>query len=233
MGLKGSLRNVSTGVDPIPDSVVTQYAAESFATPWPDEIGSASMTVDGLTASTFSDGSDSVFGDGVDDFGLAPIGSFPARETWGFAFTIQTTDINRLASIQVNGARDIWTHETSDGAYEFFHRSDATGDIIVKSTDSIEDGNVHAVVINKQGESSEDISIYVDDMTTDQASVVSSASVNSSNWGGGGEDIGMYARNTGDSISSFSQMDAGVFEFNTEPYSQVERTAFVDRRPEV
>ena len=51
MGLKGSLRNVSTGVSAIPDSAVAQYDATELSlsnnetvTNWPDNIGSADAT---------------------------------------------------------------------------------------------------------------------------------------------------------------------------------------------
>ena len=56
----------------IPDSAIYYWDPGNFASPWTDEVIGEDMTINGgLSSNTFSDGSDAVLGDGVDDYGTA------------------------------------------------------------------------------------------------------------------------------------------------------------------
>ena len=73
-GLRGSLRNVSVGIDAIPDNVVLQYFATNVSggdATWLDDNGVANMSLtQGETSTTLSDGADALGFDGNSDEGL-------------------------------------------------------------------------------------------------------------------------------------------------------------------
>jgi len=223
----------------IPDSVVHQYTAENFATPWLDNIGSADMTVDNLTSSTFGNGEDSVAGDGTDDHGLSS-GPETLGESFefGLAFTVSSPGLNDLDTFfgtTLNSQEfNVATSDRFGGtpgniSFRLDHGTNssqvATGNTIV------DDGSTHAVVINKPSDSVADWQIYIDDMTVNTIS----------NRDGGFDhtqasfttDLGFFADNQNGSMRRFAEASIGVIEFNSSTYSQTEREAFVQRRPEV
>jgi len=46
-------------------------------------------------------------------------------------------------------------------------------------------------------------------------------------------DMRVHARNANGATSNHKALDSGIFEFNSDPYSQSERTGLKNRRPEV
>jgi len=225
----------------IPDSVVNQYTAENFSSPWPDNIGNSDMTVSGLVSDSFSNGEASVFGDGTDDYGLAskPI-DLPENETFGVAFTFSTIEGSDLSTwFQGSdenssfGVRDSDFEDSSTGEL-FITMSDDNGNFLsVETNSSYTDGNIHAVVINKTGNSAADIDVFVDDMDTPvSTTTIEDDPFDHTNYDNA-EDLGFFARNDTDGQVRFKSYDAGIFEFNSSPYSQSERDRFVSRRPEV
>jgi len=166
-----------------PASVIHQYRAENFASPWPDDVGSADMSITNLSSSTFGNGEDSVASDGVELYLL-----------------LSDDNDNTLA---------------------------------VETDNSYTDGNVHLVVINKTGNSAGDINIYVDDMSSTVSTTVrTNQAFDHTNYSPS-TDFGFHARRGGGTTDQYKALDSGIFEFNTDTYSQSERDDLKKRRPEV
>jgi hypothetical protein len=232
----------------VPSSVTHQYRAEDFASPWPDNVGSADMSVSGLSSSTFGNGEDSVAGDGTDDIGTA---SGPEtlyeNETWGIAITFSASGLSNggrfwgYADTTVSPARGFQVGEAADstgtnGKLEYDIFDDSGNELRAETDNAYDDGNPHLLVINKNGNSTVDINFYVDDMST----TVASTSLNNQNFDHtdvtATQDMGFFARNR-DSSNGGADLhvdaDIGLFEFNSDPYNQSERTDLKSRRPEV
>lgn len=223
-------------VTDIPNSVVNQYVAPNFANPWPDEIGTADMSIDGGLTTTTIKNETFVTGDGTDDAGTSSADVLGNRNQFGIAYTINTAsadvgDYDVIAGLSDSGFNDVVRLRVVNDNAEFDWRSGGSNDVLVEG-DTIADGATHAVVINKTGNSSSDIEIYVDDMNTDTATVVQSITADPTNWSYSG-DWGFWAENINGSLEDYINADIGTIEFNTEPYSQTEREKFVSRRPEV
>jgi len=223
----------------IPDSVVHQFVAENFSSPWPDEAGSGDMTVNGLTASTFSNGEDSVAGDGSSDHGLASgPNSLPENEAFGVAFTIEgtdKTDLTEFWGVNDGGNRFTLFQDDASGSLgqPVLSLNDGSDGLKIEAKVDILDGDVHLVVINKAGDSAADVDFYIDDMSSpvsqnnriDQAFDHTNYSVS--------EDMGFFAENAGGSVDGHIEYDTGIFEFRDETYSEDDRNELKDSRPEV
>lgn len=223
----------------IPDSVVYQYRAEDFASPWPDQVGSADMTVNGLAATTFPDGTDAVAGDGS-SHGLADgpqtLGS---NSSFAVAFTVNYSNVND---------NDRWFGVDGDTAQFRVYTSDfngSVGNIRLWLTDTngnnatrgtqnttFDDGNTHSVVINKPDDNPDNWDVYVDDMDNDIGVTTGDTGFDSSNFAADG-DLAFFAGNNQGSIANQIDSDVGVFEFWDTPLTQTDREDFVSRRPEV
>jgi len=228
----------------IPDSVVYQYDAADFTTSsWPDTVGSADMSVTGLSDTTFSNGAESVDGDGTDDYGTANGPEDLAKNTtFGLALTIRVDNVPQFGSYfgmgddadSTSSRMQLRDSGDGNGDFELFIQDNNGGSFSVNTDPTVAgDGTVHAVVVNKNGNSDADVNFYIDDMATAVGTAVDRpGSYDPSNWSSTYE-MAFYARNDGGAINRYVDMAAGVFEFNTAPYSQTEREDFVSRRPEV
>jgi hypothetical protein len=200
------------------------------------------MSVNGMVSDTFSNGEDSVFGDGADDYGQATgPETLPQNETFGVAFTFESTDKTDLSTWFGFGLGPStqFTVEDNDGftgangLIAFRLEDDNGNDLTVQTDSDYVDGNPHLVVINKGGNAGSNVDIYVDDMTTPTSSTVQEddgfdhTSFTQTN------DMMFYAVNDAGSPTNHKEMDAGIFEFNTEQYTESERTDLKNRRPEV
>ena len=230
---QGGLRNVSTFIGAIPDSVTDQFVAESFADPWPNEIGSDDMSVSGLSPSTFVNDEPSVFGDGTDDHGLADLGISQEDETFAIAFTFATDSLDDF----VMGGRDGDSRleiraGDSTGEIEVLCRDDSGNSAAIYTDSTFDDGDPHAVVWNKPDDDPSNWDLFVDDMDSPQSTTTrldqgydhTNSTMNN--------DVAFYAVND-DGPTENIEMDAGIFEFNSDMYSLTDRNSFVDRRPEV
>jgi len=224
----------------IPSSVVHQYRAEDFASPWPDNVGSADMSVTGLSSSTFSNGKTSVASDGVDDSGTANgPEDLPENQSFGLAFTFSSTDdtdnTNWIGSGSSGAAFEVSDTDFFDGATGqllFTVTDNNTNRLQVETDNSYTDGNTHLVVINKSGNNAADIDIYVDDMTTPASTTIRNDNdFNHSDYSTS-QDMAFHGENKS-GVGSHKAFDSGIFEFNTDTYSQSERTDLKTRRPEV
>lgn len=229
---------------PGPDSVAYLYRAEDFASPWPDTVGSADMTVNGLVSSTFSNGEDSVFGDGDDgDYGTASgPEQIPTNESFGVAFSTEYIALDRTTWFGTQTIDSSPIFEVTDidfisgliGRIVFRLADDNGNEISVHTNNTFDDGNAHLVVINKTGNTASDIDIYVDDMSAPvQTGVASDAAFDHTAYTPPA-DMAFWALNNQGSISGRKKLQhAGFYEFNTQPYNESERNNLLSRRPEV
>ena len=217
----------------IPDDLVYQIRREEFSDPWPANIGGAEMSVFGLSATngTISGGSG--------DHGLADIANLIGqKETFGIAMTIgvewETTTDHAIAVR--DGARiDFLDSRENDGALGFWLQDNSGNNLRVYGNTDIGDGDIRPVVINKFGNSADQIELYIGDMSddADESNINVDESYDHSNFDIN-EDLAFYARNDGGSIEREPKnMDMGIFEINEEPYNESDRESFVSRRDEV
>ena len=227
---QGGLRNVSTFIGAIPDSVVYQWRTEDFADPWPSNIGNSEMSISGLTAS-----GDLVSGDGNDDHGLASgPETLPTNETHGVAFTFGTTvsSVSFAWGMEDADNTRFQLRVQDDGAIRITY-DDGTNGLEVATDTAFNDGTVRACVINKSGNAAADIDIYVGDMSTAvTTSTLDDAAFDHTQYSPASQ-MGYWARNNEGTPDLNIDADQGVFEFNSEPYSQSDREGFVSRRSEV
>jgi hypothetical protein len=220
----------------LPENIVNQYVVSNFtATTWTDSVGSADMTVNGLTASTFSNGEDSVQGDGVNDHGSFAPTELAALETFAIAFTVQfTSGGGNFYGTQTSANLHIHRVATlSGGAFRHILRdNDSNGLLDVRTTAAFDDGSPHAVIINKSGDAAADIDIFVDDMATAQSVSRTDNGFNHANYTRQFDPF-LFANNNGGSVSVAQAAQIGAWEMSTEPLTQSERQNFVSRRPEV
>ena len=225
----------------IPDSVDYQVRVEDFDDPWPFNIGEIDMSVSGLSASTFDNDEDSVAGDGTDDYGQADgPQNLPENESFGVAFTFEASSLESgefyWGSVGTGNEYfrcDTAERQSNPGNIEIEIR-DGGGDLLAVQTDNTyDDGNPHLVVINKTGDSASDIDFYIDDMDNP----VATSTTHDQNFDHADYNMDVatafYAEDNSGSIGSHIEMDAGIFEFNSEPYSESDRTDILIRRPEV
>jgi len=233
----GGLQNVSEELGKPPSSVTNQYVAPNFADPWPDEIGSATMSISGLTTSTIN-GDTFVSGDGSSDYGTASSENIGAQTTYGLAFTFKASSSNVSDfDTMIGTAGPNFNYATRFRVYQ--NEMEASwrenGNKISVTGGTIADGSVHTVIVNKTGDTAGDFEIYVDDMSSDVSSIrTDDGGLDSSNYSHTG-DYGFWVVNqgSGSDISDHIQADMATIEIGTEPYSESQRHDFRSRRPEV
>jgi len=233
----GGLRTLTERVG-IPDSVVYQYPFSTFTpSTWTDNVGSADMTVNGMSASTFSNGEDSVFGDGTDDYGLAPGPELiPQNETFGVAMTCQFSGQSTTEfwfGVEDGNATGRFQLRSGSGEFQLILSDDAGDTLFVETNSAYDDGTPKAVIINKTGSSAADINFYVDDMSAAVSKTINTDQAFTPGAYTPAFDLGFWCRNDNGSQDLFIEGHAGIFEFNSAPYTQTEREKFVGRRPEV
>jgi hypothetical protein len=215
----------------LPASIEHQYKAENFtATQWPDSIGNADMSVSGLSQKT-RNGEEIVNSDGIDDIGKADgPQDIPRSETYAVALTISTNDATDQTSVfGVTDGNNFFRMNDSD----FFDRT--TGELVLALRDSNKnqlaletqskffDGNSHVIVWNKRGNTSQDVNLYVDDMTapvtlaTREDQGFDHTAYNPT------DSLGFFAENFNQNNSRFKEIDIGFIEFYSEPLSVKER----------
>jgi hypothetical protein len=221
-----------------PDSIEHQYRVKNFTTStWPDSAQNADMSVNGLSRGTIG-GEPSVSSDGVDDFGVAPsdtVETLPGTSSeFGVAFTVQTTDNSGdYFGVQSSTARFLIL---DGGGGDIRLGLEENSDFLTKKTTSsnLTDGVPHLICINKRGNNASDIKFYIDQMGAGQQAsdtIVANDPFKDSKYKIKGDKMAFFALDGG--TSDFKKYDAGLFEFNRQPYSEEEREALKERRPEV
>jgi hypothetical protein len=222
----------------IPNSVEHQYLGDNFTTStWTDSIGSADMSINGPSASTLN-GDRAASSDGVDDFGLADgPATLPNRASFSIAMTVQTTDTTTSRFFgELDNASDFSRFSINipnSGEFRIVFADDAPNVIAAKTLTGIADGNAHLVVVNVPDPTdASSIEFFIDDMVNPQTTtVIRNENFQPGNYSANG-DLGFFAQNsTGSQINNFRNMTAGLFEFNTEPYSSTERQNLKQRAP--
>ena len=226
----------------IPDSVVNQYPFSTFGpSTWTDNVGSADMSVSGLTTDTFSNGEDSVLGDGTGDYGQSSADIIGNKETFGFAMTWQASSLSTSDNVVYHGIRETVStgnfsyidNNSNGGTIRLLLRDDNGNSTQVGTDNQYDDGNPHSIIINKSSDSPSDWDFYIDDMsTTVSTSILADQGFSSSDFAGS-LDPAFFAANSDGTIETHANIDIGIFEINNEPYTQTEREDFVSRRPEM
>lgn len=238
---RAGIRGIPVG-DDIPDSVNYQWRVEDFSDPWPANVSTVDMSITGLTSSTFSNGEDSVFGDGTDDHGLADgPENIPSSESFGVAFTTQYSNVTSdgyWCGVR-DGNAELFVRTSAsgtDGGLEFT-LSDNNGNALnIQSDNAFDDGTPKAVVMNKTGNRASDMDIYVSDMSNGAQIATTTAddqAFDHTNYSSA-VSMGFYdVYIDGSFIDANLEAEVGVIEFNSDAYSEQERQDFVSRRPEV
>lgn len=225
----------------IPDSVEYQWRSEDFADIWPAYVSDRSMSVNGISRSSFLNDATSVFADGNSTFGMANgPQNLPKNESFGIGLT---TQYNRAADITS------WVG-VDDGTNRFLIQQDDNADnttagnigldlidgndhqIRLATQETFNDGNPHCVIINKYSDDDSGVDIYVDDMADARPTSTSYNSGFSHMEYNAERDLAFFARNNNGTISAAIEAHVGVFEFNSKPYTESERRDFAYRRPE-
>lgn len=233
--------SVQLGQVSAPAGVIHSYPVETYgASTWTDNVGTADMTVNGMTQTTFSTGDDSVSGDGSNDYGTATGPESVATDAdFGIAFTIQASSLGKatymgMQDSNMNRLRirsdDFWGSPTGNVSLQL---QDGTNQLVVETTSAIDDGSPHAVVINKSSDDPTGVEIYVDDMSTAATTANRvNEGFNSGNYSPG-VSFAFFAENRSGGPVNFAPIQLGIIEFKTDTYSQSDRDNFVSRRPEV
>ena len=217
----------------IPDDLVYQIRREEFDDPWPANIGDAEMSVFGLSATngTISGGSG--------EYGLADIANLIGqRETFGIAMTIGVnwnSDIDHAIAVRDGARLDFLNSRESEGTLGFWLDDDSGNSLRVYADTEIDDGDIRPVVINKFGNSANQMELFIGDMSegADESTVNLDDDFNHEDFNVG-EDLAFYARNDAGSIERQPEnMKMGVFEIKENPFDESERESFVSRRDEV
>ena len=174
-GLRGSLRNVSVGIDAIPDSeadqkLVHRWLLSEDSDPFEDSESDADATNNGTTQVTGDyAGGAAREGDGTDDHTNAgELSNFftsgVVDEDHAVAFTLETTDTGRPAGARESGTNIHWeirVGETSSGSVSLRLIDDNINTNEVESTANVTDGEKYRVVLNVIGNNVSDWEVYV------------------------------------------------------------------------
>ena len=216
-----------------PDDLVYQIRREEFDDPWPANIGDAEMSVVGLSASNGT-----VEG-GQGDHGLSNIANIIGqRESWGIATTIAVnwdSDIDHAIAVRDGSRFDILNSRENSGSLGIFIGDDDGNQLSIDGSTNVDDGDIRPVVINKFGNSADQMELFIGDMSDgdDESTVNLDNDFNHENFNVV-EDLAFYARNDGGSIEREPEnMKMGVFEIKENPFDESERESFVSRRDEV
>jgi Holliday junction resolvase-like predicted endonuclease len=233
----------------IPSSVIHQYRGENFTTStWLDSAlngPQVDLLVNGPSTSTLGPNADkAASADGADDLALstAPAGDGPESLPNNEKFAVATV----LKGPQANN-KDIIGFFDGTNAFELNQRAvfdNSAGEIQLVLNDGSNvlrveskasatqafDSNSHLVVAQKTGPTSSDVEIYIDDMTTDIATVNTAGTFDETAYAAN-EEMALFALNNQGSIRNFKQSTASLFEFNKEAYSPSELQDLKKRAP--
>ena len=180
MGLKGSLRNVSTGVSAIPDSVVNQYLVEDFTeSNWPDSEGDVDInTISGLSVESNAIGdTDAVVGDGTDDYGQADgAPDIDLSGSWAVSvpFETEADETERMIAFDESGDSRFDLIANGGGFSGNINNlgiriTDENGNSLRTDTQTdFADGEPHHLILQASSPSLDDLEFYVDDMENEQ-----------------------------------------------------------------
>jgi len=225
--------------DSTPATLIHQYTASNFTgTSWPDNVGTADMSIQGsLSSTSYPNGAPAVSA-GVNDFGRADgpqvLGS---EQTFGIGFTIQTTDTNDptdyiglldSSSGDGFGIRDTDFSDGSNGE-PFALFVEGSKFSFIEANTSIADGNPHTIIWNKNSDDPNTWEMYIDDMVNPVAVNTDDANADHTSFSPGSNDFGFYGKVNDGNLTNGKAFATSIFEFNTAPYTQSERVDFKAR----
>jgi hypothetical protein len=223
-----------------PRSVTNQYKGRNFTTStWTDSVGTADMSIDGVSASTLN-GDKAASSDGVDDFGKANgPQDLPQNKTFGVSMVFRSNDASKSSWFGAldtsNQSRfqmtDIDVFDSSNGELRFSVRDINNNRLSLETSDSFTDSLSHLVVLNKTSNSNAEF--YVDDMSSTVSANLTSTGFDNTDYSVP-FDMGFFSENrgsTGSGIIRSKSLDLPFIEFNTEPYSQQDRLDLKARAP--
>lgn len=236
-GARGSLRNISTGVDAIPDSVVAQYYGTTWTQGdaiWQDDAGIDGAQDISLTGGpqsvTLSDGAEALAFDGVDDYGIHTVplsGSELNSWTWEFAvswshsqdeeaYSLIDSVNNQLIQFRLN----IDGSFASDAGNFLFRVRDLDGNQLSAEIDeaaSLNDGNRHNITIRVNDASADDVDIITDGTSRPVASAFAESPSNFGSWN---DSIPVGAVNNAGTIQDYADIDIGAVRWHQSAISQ-------------
>jgi len=219
----------------IPDSLENQYdfvnnlsAGDGSVN---DPIGSDPMSLSGTFTDATIGGESGAEGDSTDN-GTADAYDAAADDSFGLAFSFAGSKF----SGDFAGADEAFNPGISvrgeGGNIELLLADDDNHRISAKTSSTFDGGSTYACVINKNGNTASDIKIYITDMTNPESVTTPDSS---SKYQSDGVDTNwkFWARNNDGTADNHINVTMGVFEFNSDTYSQTDRQNFVSRRPEL
>jgi hypothetical protein len=227
--------------DTTPDSVIHQYKAANFSSGgWVDSVNNADMSVNGPTKTTLGSAA-AVDADGGTDFAVASgPETVPSNPQFSVALTFQSSDLTDSSFIFGSGFNpssfrlvDKNQRDNSLGEINFVVIDQNRDGIEIETNNVFVDGNTHLLVINADTTlGASGVDFYIDDMLTPVATTTfrdegfDNQSYNPS------ADMTFFTDDANEA-SRTKALKAGLFEFNTDLYSQTERELLKARRPEV
>lgn len=182
LGVVQTGSGIAQTADAIPSSAIHKWKFdEGSGTTAADAIGSTDLTLS--TSAMWTSGTwvgdNAADGDGTDDFGSATqLGTFGSSMDTDFALatTIQTTDTNAYLCGVINSGDstefriDIGRNGSLPSDVLGVVISDSNGNSLYPYTDNAyNDGNKHRVVINKTGNTTSDVRIWIDGTDVSQS----------------------------------------------------------------
>jgi hypothetical protein len=228
----------------IPEGVVHQYDfygdfAQGDSTV-ADSVGSADISLTGDHQDDSLGTESGARGDGTGDHGLATADTIEVSSTFGIAISLKGSGwsgnqvmLGRLDERANPGTTIRNGNGTGiDGAIELFQRDDNSNDLNVSTSSTFDDGNPHAVIINKNGNDTSQIEFYVDDATTaENKTVNNNQAFDDTNYSLSTSDLGFWADNNGGSLANYIQASFGKIWLSTKPFTESERQSFIDKQP--
>ena len=230
-GLRGSLRNVSVGIDAIPDSVVLQYFATEVnggSSTWPDDVETQDMGLTGgETDATLSDGSESLEFDGANDTGDIPVPSnfdedgmheWTLEIAFEFDFTGDNEDL--INTRESDGQQFLLSpnrdeNNATDDGNMGFRFDDGTDRFRFSFQDNpnLNDGNRHDLTLIMNDMTRNDATLILDG---DEKSITTNETEGPDSWSAWSLPFQIAARNNDGSIDRHMPVEIGAMRWHDE-----------------
>ena len=231
-GLRGSLRNVSVGIDAIPDSVELQYSATTFSNSdsvWADDAGNVDMNINGdPQKATLSDGSESISSDGSNDSGEIEMPSTlegSGLTEFSFEFVIEHTDTND--PVAVTGSRNSSGGQffnvllnrdvqgnTDLGNMNVQHDDDSGNRLSFgpSTNPNLDDGNRHDISVIIHDSTINDVEIIIDGVSVDLSFTDQDGPNQFTTWN---NSMATFARNLDGTLQLRANIELGAVRWHT------------------
>ena len=236
-GLRGSLRNVSTGVSAIPDSVVLQFFASTFIendSTWQNDIdGQPDISITGdPSEGQLSDDAKAIVTDGSDDHGLLNLPSEFAGdglEQFSVEFVLEYTatgDMRIGGQLNNDGDQDFSLRLNNDDGTNtdngnlavLMADDDGTRLRFAPSTNpNLNDGNRHDLSVIVHDATENDVEIIIDGTSVSLSFSEQEGPNNFTSWD---NEFGIWAWNNGGSIAERYEGKNGAWRWHDQPIEE-------------